>query len=273
MQARRHGIGSSALGALVLALMALAWSAAALAEPGGNSSATITGSFIDRCRDFTARSTKDISHVELHYTDGRVVKDETIESPDYAIDGAAGDELDTAVVKSGTTTQTFGCPRTNSPPTAFLEVKTPDGYCFTWPDGLVACDGRVARTTWAHSTIPTLGYGMVGFSCGWPDDQSCLLHEMPCGLRDGYSLCRITYSFRGTSSIDPDDDNTSWSIDFGDGTSTSGNWITNPPTEVSHEYLIHYCPTCSRGPAILTVTDSAGHTDSDGLLAFHQYPE
>jgi hypothetical protein len=114
---------------------------------------------------------------------------------------------------------------------------------------------------------------MVSFFCGWPDDQSCLLHEMPCGQKDFYSICRITYSFRGTSSTDPDDDITSWSIDFGDGTSTGGSWITNPPIEVSHEYLIHYCPTCSRDPAILTVTDRAGNTDSDALLAFHQYPD
>jgi hypothetical protein len=257
----------------------IAWAGTAAAG-SSSSAATITGSFSDSCRDFTSHATKvgsqqgkDISHVELHYADGRVVKDETISSPDYALDGVAGGEIDFAIVKSGTTVQTFGCPRTNSPPTAVLEVATPDGYCFTWPDGLVACDGRVARTTWTHSTIPALGYGMVSFFCSWPDDQSCLLHEMPCGQREGYSLCRITYSFRGTSSIDPEDDITSWSIDFGDGTSTSGNWITNPPTEVSHEYVIHYCPTCSRGPAILTVTDSAGHTHSDALLAFHHYPE
>jgi hypothetical protein len=262
------------LGALALALPAvLIFSVNGLAAAAGNSAASIAGSFGDSCRDFAAHSSKDISHVELHYADGRVVKDETIVRPDYSIDGAAGNELDSAIVKSGTTVQTFGCPRTNSPPTAILEVETPEGHCFTWPDGLVACDGRVARTTWTHSTIPALGYGMVSFFCSWPDDQSCLLHPMPCGLRDFYALCRITYSFRGTSSIDPDGDITSWSIDFGDGTSTSGNWITNPPTEVSHEYSIHYCPTCSRGPAILTVTDSAGHTDSDALFVFHEYPD
>jgi hypothetical protein len=272
MRSRRRGFGSSALGALVLALIALAWSAAALAE-SGNSAATITGSFADSCRDFSGHSSKDISHVVIRYADGRVVKDESTTMPDYVHDGNAGDEIDFAVVKSGRTTETFTCSSPSSPPTAVLEVKTPDGYCITWPDGFVDCDGRVARTTWAHSTIPTLDYGMVGFLCGWPDDQSCVLHEMPCGQRDGYSLCRITYSFRGTSSIDSDDDITNWSIDFGDGTSTSGNWITNPPTEVSHEYLIHYCPTCSRDPAILTVTDSVGHSDSNAVLAFHQYPD
>ena len=60
---------------------------------------------------------------------------------------------------------------------------------------------------------------------------------MPCGQMDGYSLCRVTYTFRGTSSTDPDNDIVSWSLDFGDGTSVAGDWATNPPTEVSHEYL------------------------------------
>jgi hypothetical protein len=254
-------------------LVLLAWSAVAPAESGGNSVATISGSFADSCRDFTAHSSKDISHVELRYADGRVIKDETIETPDYSLDGAVGDELGSAAVKSGTTRETFTCPRTNSPPTAILEVKTPDGYCFTWPDGLVDCDGRIARTTWTHSIVPTLGFGIVRFFCGWPNDQSCVDHVMPCGVEDFYSLCQVTYTFRGTSSTDPDNDIVSWSIDFGDGTSVSGDWTTNPPTEVYHEYLIHHCPTCSRAPATLTVTDSAGLTDSDAQLADHTYPD
>jgi hypothetical protein len=259
--------------ALALALAAtLIFSGSGLASRGGNSAATISGSFADSCRDFTAHSSKDISHVEIHYADGRVVKDESTTTPDFAIDGGAGDEIDYMDVKSGTTTETFTCPRTNSPPTAALEVKIPEG-CFFWDDGLVACDGRIARTTWTHSSVPALGYGLVSFFCQWPDDQSCVLHEMPCGQLDGYSLCRMTYSFRGTSSTDPDDDIVSWSIDFGDGTSASGDWTTNPPTEVSHEYLIHFCPACHRDPATLTVTDSAGNTDSDAQFAFHDYPD
>jgi hypothetical protein len=273
MSSRRTRGRSRRLGALgAVALVLLAWSAAALAQPGGNSAATISGSFADSCRDFAAHSSKDISYVELRYADGRVVKRETIKTPDYSLDGAVGDELGSAAVKSGTTTETFTCPRTNSPPTAVLEVKTPDG-CFTWPDGLVDCDGRIARTTWTHSTVPTLGFGIVRFFCGWPNDQSCVDHVMPCGEKDFYSLCQVTYTFRGTSSTDPDDDIVSWSIDFGDGTSVSGDWTTNPPTEVSHEYLIHHCPTCSRAPATLTVTDSAGHTDSDAQVADHVYPD
>jgi hypothetical protein len=106
---------------LVLAT-ALALAAVATAcPPPGNGAATITGSFSDGCRDFAARSSKDISYVELHYVDGRVVKRERINRRRYSIDGVAGDELDFAVVKSGTTRKTFACPRTNSPPTAILE--------------------------------------------------------------------------------------------------------------------------------------------------------
>jgi hypothetical protein len=265
----RRGFVARGATAVVLAVV-LVWAVAAGAK--GNSAATISATFADSCRDFSARSSKDISHVEIHYVDGRAVKDETIDSPEYAIEGGAGDEIESASVKSGTTRQTFICQRTNSPPTALLEVETPE-HCFTWDDGLVVCDGRSARTTWTRSTIPTLGYGIVQFFCQWPDDQSCVDHEMPCGQLDGYSLCRVTYSVRGMSSTDPDGDITSWSIDFGDGTSTGGDWATNPPTEVSHEYLIHHCPTCTRSPATLTVTDSAGNTDSDAQLVEHVYPE
>ena len=260
-----------------LAVIALAWSAAALADRGGNSAATITGSFADGCRDFTSHATKvasqqgkDISYVELQYADGDVVRDETVASPDYAIDGAAGEEIDVAVVKSGTTTEPFGCVLQNSRPTAILEVETPG--CFTWPDGLIDCDGRIARTTWSHSATD-LGYGLISFFCSWPDDQSCIDHVMPCELVELYSLCRVTYVFRGTSSTDPDNDITGWSLDFGDGTSLSGNWATNPPTEISHEYLDWHCPTCSREPATLTVTDSAGQIDANAQFVFHTYPE
>jgi hypothetical protein len=259
---------------LLAALVTLAWSTAALAgSGGGNSTATISGSLSDGCRDFSAHSSKDISHVDLHYADGRVVKDEPIDRADYSIDGGTGDELDFAIVKSGATTETFSCPSTNSPPTAILEVETPDGHCFTRPDGLVDCDGRIARTTWSHSIVPTVGFGIVRFFCSWPDDQSCVDHVMPCGEKDFYSLCQVTYTFRGTSSTDPDNDIVSWSIDFGDGTSVSGDWATNPPSEVSHEYQIHHCPTCSRRPATLTVTDSAGQSNSDAQFADHRYPE
>ncbi len=71
--------------------------------------ATITGSFTDSCRDFAARSSKDISHVVINYADGRVVKDETIDSRDWSIDGGLGDEISSARVKSGRTVQPFDC--------------------------------------------------------------------------------------------------------------------------------------------------------------------
>jgi hypothetical protein len=278
----RFGFGSrglrAAVGSLALVLAAtLSWAGAAIADSSGSGAGTITGSFSDGCSDFFSRATKigssqgkDISYVELHYADGRVVKNETITSPDYAIDGGAGDEIDFAIVKSATTTERFQCERENSPPTAILEVKTPE--CYTWLDGLVDCDGRTARTSWSHSTTG-LGYGVIRFFCSWPDDQSCVDHVMPCELVELYSACRVTYTFRGTSSTDLDDDILSWSLDFGDGTSLAGDWSTNPPTEISHEYLDRHCPTCSRQPATLTVTDSAGQTDTDAQFVVHTYPE
>src|SRR5260370_10637470 len=95
-------------GSLTLGLVAiLAWLAsapAALATPGGGkSAAAITASFADSCRDFAAHSSKDISYVDVQYVDGRRVKDESINIPDSAMDGSAGDEIEFAIVKSGTT--------------------------------------------------------------------------------------------------------------------------------------------------------------------------
>jgi hypothetical protein len=159
------------------------------------------------------------------------------------------------------------------PPTAVLEVKVPFGRCGAFDDGLLACDGDAARNAWAHPFLPSLGYGIVRFLCGWPDDQACVDAVMPCGQKDNYSLCEVTYTYRGTSSTDPDDDIVSWTLDFGDGTSTSGNWATNPPTEVSHTFLDHHCPTCQRDPANLTVTDSSGFTHSDRQYVYHEYPD
>jgi hypothetical protein len=117
--ARRTGAG-----AVVLALIAmLASSGAAQGVEPGNSAATITASFGDSCTDFEAHSSKDISHVEIHYADGRVVKHESIDSPDYSVDG--GDELDFAIVKSGTTADRFDCDR--SPVTACSDGVDNDG--------------------------------------------------------------------------------------------------------------------------------------------------
>jgi PKD domain len=69
-------------------------------------------------------------------------------------------------------------------------------------------------------------------------------------------------SFRATGSTDPDDDIASWSIDFGDGTSTGGNWTTEPPAEVTHDYGQLGC-VCT---VVLAVTDFAGHSSSDQML-------
>lgn len=98
----------TALGAFALALIAMpTWTVAAEGAQRGNSAATITASFGDSCADFEAHSSKDISHVEIHYADGRVVKHEAVEEPDVSI--AAGDEVGFAIVKSGTTALRFDC--------------------------------------------------------------------------------------------------------------------------------------------------------------------
>src|SRR5215208_3866386 len=157
------------------------------ATPGDRSSAaTITGSFADSCRDFAARSNKDILHVELHYADGRVAKDETIDSSAVATDGGAGDEIEFAIVKSGTARKTFACSRENSPPTAILEIKTPG--CAAVADGTLLCDATTPRTAWQRSSI-----GFVRFSC-------------PITGSDDDSICLSTFGFRGASSTDPDND-------------------------------------------------------------------
>ena len=74
----------AALSLVLAAALALA-AVAAACPPPGNSAATITASFSDGCRDFAARSSKDISYVELHYVDGRVVKHERINRRHYSI--------------------------------------------------------------------------------------------------------------------------------------------------------------------------------------------
>jgi hypothetical protein len=85
----------------------LTWTVAAEAAQRGNSAATVTASFGDSCRGFEAHSSKDISHVEIHYTDGRVVKHEAVDDPDFSLNG--GDEVGSAIVKSGTTANRFDC--------------------------------------------------------------------------------------------------------------------------------------------------------------------
>ena len=271
-----------ALWALTLSLVAimvwLAAAPAALATPrgghrgrqqAGNSSATITASFADSCRDFAAHSSKDISHVVFHYVDGRVGKDECIRRHDYAVDGGAGDEIEFAIVKSGTTSEQFDCVPSNRAPTARLEIQTPPidqtlEHCYDFFSGGLGCEQSSPRTVWTSAgKIPTDGGEESGF------------FHWGCGAFSDPSLCPLAVRFRGAGSSDPDADITSWSLDFGDGTSLSGNWSAAPPTEIAHEY--------SRDPSgaikcaavvnsisnvcviTLTVTDSAGQSHSDAM--------
>ena len=253
--------GRRAPGTLTLAAM-LAFVAApsALATPGGgNSASTITASFADSCRDFVAHSSKDISHVEIHYLDGRVVKDESISSHDYAVDGGGGDEIEFAIIKSGTTSEQFDCVQSNSAPAALLEIKTPE--CHEFFSGGLVCEQSFPRTTWTGtSDFPETG-----------GSQSGLL-TWGCGAFTDRSLCSFTFSFRGTGSSDPDGDITSWSLDFGDGASASGSWITAPPTELAHGYSANGCQLCV---ITLTVTDSSGqsHSNTMKIVFLDQSPD
>jgi hypothetical protein len=194
---------SPAVRTLLVLMATFAWATAASADPG-KSAATITGEFGDSCTDFQSHSSKDISHVEVRYAGGGVVKDEAVSSPDFWLEG--GDTIDSAIVKSGQTTERFDCD-SDSPPVALLEVRT--------------------AAEWSSPAF-------------WANTESG------------------DVTFRGTGSTDPDDDIVSWSIDFGDGTSTGGSWSTLP-AEVFHTYVM------DGGPAVLTVTDSGGRSHSDSM--------
>jgi hypothetical protein len=219
-----------------------------------NSAATITAAFADGCRIFAARSSKDISHVELHYADGRIVKDESIVAPGYEIGGGAGDELETAIVKSGTTSRGFEC-RANVAPVAKLEIKTPpdqdiEGCYDFWAGGLL-CEQASPRVEWMSANrVPDTGGADSG------------LFHWACGQLTHPSLCSYVISFRGSGSTDADGDITRWSLDFGDGTSASGSWATDLPGEVSHDYSSAVCLPCV---ITLTVTDAAGQSSSKSM--------
>lgn len=120
------------------------------------------------------------------------------------------------------------------PPVAVLEIKVPPEPIFVHDNGTERYDGTAPRTAW------TSARGVV-FFC-------------PSG-------CAPQATFRGTSSSDPDGDLASWSLDFGeDDTFAGGSWTANPPAELAHTYrdLVR--------PVTLTVTESAGQSDSDPLF-------
>jgi hypothetical protein len=246
---------------LAIAVVAtLLFSGDGLAANRGNSAATITATFADSCRDFAAHSSKDISHVVIHFADGRVVKDERITTPNYAIDGGAGEEIAFVFVKSGTTRERFDCARPSNLPTAQLEINSPPidqtiATCYDFFSGGLACEETSPRTDWTSSgEIPNNGgteSGVLLWLCGT---------VAPC-------QSALTVTFRGTGSTDPDNDIVSWLIDFGDGTTASGHWGSEPPTAIVHDYGLDLA-SCGGGPCVvtLTVTDSAGQSDSDTML-------
>lgn len=122
------------------------------------SGASITASFTDSCRDVAVHASKDISHVVISYADGRALKDETIEGPDYAVDGGPGDEVASVTVKASVTTETFDCQHAGNPPVALLESRRcAFGLCGDWTS--VDSDGSHERCSHDFDTIPFRGTG------------------------------------------------------------------------------------------------------------------
>jgi hypothetical protein len=245
----------------VLTLLVAA-SAMLLCPPAGASPhAAITGEFGETCRDFAAHASKDISHVVIRYVDGRVVKDETVDSPDFAVGGGPGDAIASVVVKSGTTSTSFPCrPRADSLPTAVLQIFTPPVGVSGDPescspvldadDPYLGCSYDAERSVWTQWEPP----GVILWAiCPGFQHEHCAAYP--------FDEIPWTFDLRGSSSSDPDGDLTSWVIDFGDGTSASGSWATDPPVELVHTYLTRdFSLTVT-----LTVTDAAGHVDTDAL--------
>ena len=226
------------------------------AAVGRNSEATIVAAFSDSCRAFATRSSKDISHVDLHYVDGRVLKDESVGAPEYALEGDPGDELELAIVKSGTTSTLFECGVQNHVPAARLEIATPADRtiegCFDFFAGGLMCEQSTPRTGWTSADqVPDTG-----------GDASGIFH-WACGSRTDFSQCPFTFHFRGIGSSDPDGDIVLWSLDFGDGTSSGGSWAAEPPANLAHEYARDACGNIC--VITLTVTDSTGQSGSASI--------
>ena len=201
---------------LVAMLVSCVAAPAVLATPGhANCSATITGALADSCRDFTTHSSKDISYVKLFYVDGRTIKYEHINSHDWAIDGEAGDELDFVRVKSGTTVEEFAC----SPPTRVRRRSSRSTRPGRPGAGALL---RLLRRPDLRAVGPAHGLGGHG-SAPRCRHRPAERFEWGCGAFSDPSLCSYTIRFRGTDDSDPDGDITSWSLDFGDGTSVQRN--------------------------------------------------
>jgi hypothetical protein len=243
--------GRSAARAFLIATALVAAAATVAPAPvGAAPGAAITGTFAESCRTFLAHSSKDISHVQVHYADGRVVKDEAISSPDYALQGSTGDEITSIVVKSSTTMTSFSCTPRSSAPTAYLEILVHEGCD---PDGFgsppyMLCHAAAPRSVWARPGGVSEGNIQIGVT------------------READVLPQVTWSFRGTTSSDPDNDIANWTIDFGDGSPPiGGSWTISPPVEVTHTFascLENVACTVTVG---LTVTDAAGQRATDTL--------
>ena len=82
-------------------------SAAAGGDPNPKAEAQIALTFGADCTSFTAVSSKDISNVVIQFGDGTVVKDESMNTPQYAYAGSGA--ITSAAVKSGRTVRTFAC--------------------------------------------------------------------------------------------------------------------------------------------------------------------
>lgn len=249
------------MGALLAVAVTLLVPATAEACP----QSTITGQFGDACRDFTTHSSKDISHVVLQYVDGRTVKDERIDRRYFSVDGHPGDELASVVVKSGRTVKSFGCERQVAPPVAALEIFTPPIGADDGSESCaisageeaqrLSCSYDAERTTWTRWETPGL---MLWTICPGVANEHCSAYP--------FNEIPWTFDLRASSSTDPDGDITQWAIDFGDGTSASGSWAADPPVGLSHTYLTRDFDTDTGFVTItLTVTDAAGHTDTDSL--------
>ena len=185
------------------------------------------------------------------------MKDEGIATHDYTVDGGQGDELEIAIVKSGTTSSLFECGRENRPPAARLEMATPAANgtlegCFDFFAGGLICEQSAPRTGWTSADqVPDNGGSDTG------------LFHWACGALTDISQCPFTLTFRGIGSADPDGDIILWTLDFGDGTSTGGSWAAAPPVQIAHEYDRFGCfDICV---ITLTVTDSTGQSDSVSL--------